>query len=76
VSQTGVVGAVPQWERAERDFGPLGSALLWLCVCAFSGVAAITAGVFILAGVGWALIAVGVFLFAVAGLIRTGIVNG
>jgi hypothetical protein len=54
----------------------LGSALLWLCLCAVSGAAVMTTGVFILAGLGWALIAVSVFLFAVAGLIRTGIVNG
>jgi hypothetical protein len=59
-----------------RDFGVLGSALLWLCLCAVSGAAVMTTGVFILAGLGWALIAVSVFLFAVAGLIRTGIVNG
>jgi len=52
------------------------SAITWLFICAFAGAAVMTAGVFILAGVGWALIAVGVFLFAVAGLIRTGIVNG
>jgi hypothetical protein len=38
-------------------------------------VAVTVAGVFILSGVGWSLIAVGVFLFLIAWLIRVGITN-
>jgi hypothetical protein len=50
--------------------------LTWLFFCAFSGATVTVAGVFILAGAGWALVAVGVFLFLVAGLIHVGISHG
>lgn len=54
----------------------LTSAITWLCGCAFAGAALIVAGVFILAGLGWALIAVGLVLFAIAGVLRIGITHG
>lgn len=54
----------------------LSSAITWLFGCAFAGAAVTVAGVFILAGTGWALIAVGVFLFLIAGLLRIGITHG
>jgi hypothetical protein len=62
--------------KPSRVGAVLSSALTWLCGCAVVGVAVTVAGVFILAGLGWSLITVGAFLFAIAGLIRFGIVNG
>jgi hypothetical protein len=54
----------------------LASAMTWLVGCAVTGAAVTVAGVFLLAGTGWALIAVGLFLFLVSGLIRIGITHG
>jgi hypothetical protein len=54
----------------------LSSAFTWLFACAFAGASVIVAGVFVLAGMGWALISVGVFLFLVAGLLHVGIAHG
>jgi hypothetical protein len=61
--------------KPSRIIEVLSSAVTWLAGCVFAGVAVTVAGVFILSGVGWSLIAVGVFLFLIAWLIRVGITN-
>jgi hypothetical protein len=63
-------------QKPSRIGAVLSSAVTWLFGCAFIGAAVTVAGVSILAGAGWALIAVGVFLFLIAGLIHVGISHG
>ena len=62
--------------KPSRLWPILASAVTWLFACAFLGASVTVAGVFILAGTGWALIAVGLFLFLTAGLLRIGIIHG
>lgn len=62
--------------KSSRIGQVLASAVAWLFGCAAAGAFVTVAGVFVLAGIGWALIAVGVFLFLTAGLIRIGITHG
>jgi hypothetical protein len=53
----------------------LTSAVLWFCVLTAAGLAALIAGVYVLAGFGWMLIAGGVSLLAVAWFLRLGIAH-
>lgn len=62
--------------KPSRLSGVLASAVTWLFSCVLTGVAVTVTGVFLLAGIGWALIAIGLFLFVTAWLIRIGIMHG
>lgn len=62
--------------KPSRVGAVLASAMTWLFACAFTGAVVTVVGVFILAGTGWALIAVGLFLFLTAWVLRIGITHG
>lgn len=54
----------------------IASAIFWLFGCAFIGMTTVIAGVFILAGIGWGIVAIGIaFLLAAVGL-QIGIARG
>ena len=53
----------------------LASALFWHLACGASGGALVVAGIYTLAGAGWALVAAGVCLLALSSYIRRGL-NG
>jgi len=52
------------------------SAFLWFLLMGAAGMALVIAGVFVLLGFGWALIAAGAFLLFTAALIGRGMTNG
>ena len=52
------------------------SAVLWFLLMVAAGVAMLVAGVYVLAGTGWALIAGGAFCISAAVFIRKGLTNG
>lgn len=52
------------------------SALVWFLLCGAAGMALMVAGVAVLLGTGWALIAAGAFLIFTAGLIGRGMKHG
>jgi hypothetical protein len=52
------------------------SALAWYLLTAFVGAGMIAWGVYVLAGIGWALIVGGAFVLLVASFIRQGMTSG
>lgn len=52
------------------------SALVWFLLCGFAGMSLVVAGVAVLLGTGWALIAAGAFLIFTAALIGQGMKHG
>ena len=54
----------------------LSSAFFWLLVCAASGIALATAGVLVLAGIGWAFVCAGGFCLLIALIIFKGLTRG
>ncbi|MDP9991975.1 hypothetical protein J2W28_001003 [Variovorax boronicumulans] len=52
------------------------SALVWFLLCGAAGMALVVAGVAVLFGTGWALIAAGAFLIFTAALIGRGMKHG
>lgn len=52
------------------------SALVWLFACVFLGAGATVLGVFILAGIGWGIVAIGITFLMIAALLQIGIARG
>ena len=63
-------------DAASALIGGLASAVLWFVLAFLSGVSAVVCGVYLLAGTGWALIAVGLISIASALLILRGMSRG
>lgn len=60
--------------RVFRHAGALLSALFWFFLTRLAGASCVVAGVYVLLGFGWALIAAGIGLIAMSEFIRSGLV--
>jgi membrane protein YdbS with pleckstrin-like domain len=62
--------------KSSRLSALVSSALVWLFACVFFGAGATVLGIFVLAGIGWGIVAIGITFLMIAALLQIGIARG